>query len=414
MATKRLSDKACKAVIEAFKATKGNRQQAADLMRLPVTTFKSRLYDAAKRFEVPVFAEEEIDLDAAIAARRDKNTADLQRRRLKELEEKAAADRTIREEVFKLSARPLDPPNWNPRQSKGPHKRESIVLFLSDVHMGEVVSLSAMGGRNSYNMKIACARMERYFQHVIKLGTEHWTGPPPDSIYFVLGGDLVSGEIHDELAKTNDLQAIPAVRILAEALAAGLDLLRRSFPAIPIHVISVPGNHGRNTKKPESKEFAINSYDTLVALLLEWWAATKGIKNVTFSAPHTGDALVNIHGWNVLFTHGDRIGSRGGSGFVGPAATAARGMQKIAQDYLAEGQVIDVIVMGHFHTPLELEYGIVNPSLVGPSEYSRSGRMRSHPSAQWMLSIHPTYGIARRWKILCGDKSEGSIYAGRA
>jgi hypothetical protein len=30
-----------------------------------------------------------------------------------------------------------------------------------------------------------------------------------------------------------------------------------------------------------------------------------------------------------------------------------------------------------------------------------------------MLSIHPTYGVARRWKISVGDKSEGSIYAGR-
>jgi predicted phosphodiesterase len=280
--------------------------------------------------------------------------------------------------------------------------------------MGEVVSLSAMGGRNSYNMKVACARLERYFQSVVKLGTEHWTGPPPDSIYLVLGGDLVSGEIHDELAKTNDLQAIPAVRVLAEALAAGLLLLRENFPAIPIHVISVPGNHGRTTKKPENKGFAINSYDMLVGLLLEWWAATKELKGVTFSAPHAGDAFVTIHGWNILFTHGDRIGSRGGSGFVGPAATAARGMQKVVQDYLAEGRVIDVIVMGHFHTPLELEYGIVNPSLVGPSEYSRSGRMRSHPAAQWMLTVHPRYGIARRWKISVGDPSEGSIYAGRA
>jgi hypothetical protein len=89
-------------------------------------------------------------------------------------------------------------------------------------------------------------------------------------------------------------------------------------------------------------------------------------------------------------------------------------MQKLVQDYMAEGRVVDFIVMGHFHTPLELEFGIVNPSLMGPTEYSRSGRMRSHGAAQWMLTIHPRYGIARRWKISVGDPSEGSIYAGRA
>jgi predicted phosphodiesterase len=409
MANRRRSMEECRRILAAYEKAGNNQQRAAALLKMSRSTYQHALMDAQQRI-----ANGETEDKDDIEALRERNRAAIQRRRIDELERQEAANRTIRESVFKLSERPLEPPSWNAQPSKGGKLRESIILFLSDIHMGEVVSLSAMGGRNSYNMKIAGARLERYFQAVVKLGTEHWTGPPPDSIYLVLGGDLVSGEIHEELAKTNDLQAVPAVRMLAEALAAGLQLLRQSFPAIPINVISVPGNHGRVTRKPESKEFAVNSYDTLAAWLLEWWAITNKMKGVTFSAPHSGDAMVTIHGWNVLFTHGDRIGSRGGSGFVGPAATAARGMQKVVQDYLAEGKVIDVIVMGHFHTPLELEYGFVNPSLVGPSEYSKSGRMRSHPAAQWMLSIHPTHGVARRWKIQVGDRSEGSIYGGKS
>jgi hypothetical protein len=31
-----------------------------------------------------------------------------------------------------------------------------------------------------------------------------------------------------------------------------------------------------------------------------------------------------------------------------------------------------------------------------------------------MLSIHPTHGVARRWKIQVGDRSEGSIYGGKS
>ena len=407
MAMTKRTDERCRQALQAFDQMDGNQKAAARLLGWPEGTFRHTYLDAVRRFGKGAESKDEID------QRRARSRETLQLRRIAELEKAAAADRTIRESVFRLAERPLEPPHWNPAPAKGGKLRESIVLFLSDIHMGETVSLSAMGGRNSYNMRIAAARLERYFQAVVKLGTEHWTGPPPDSIYLVLGGDLVSGEIHEELAKTNDLQAIPAVKLLAEALAAGLMLLRDSFPAIPINVLSVPGNHGRVTKKPESKGFAINSYDTLVGILLEWWANTKGLRNVTFSAPHSGDAFVTIHGWNILFTHGDRIGSRGGSGFVGPAATAARGMQKIVQDYLAEGRVIDVIVMGHFHTPLELEYGFVGASLVGPSEYSRSGRMRSHPASQWMLSIHPAHGVARRWKIQVGVRAEGSIYGGK-
>lgn len=88
-------------------------------------------------------------------------------------------------------------------------------------------------------------------------------------------------------------------------------------------------------------------------------------------------------------------------------------MQRVVQDYAAEGRVIDFIIMGHLHAPMELEYGFVNGCLSGPSEYSRSGRMRSHPASQWMLSIHPNHGIARRWKIQVGVPEEGSIYNGR-
>lgn len=352
---------------------------------------------------------EEID---PLDVHRLRSSITLERKRADDIQKRAAADKTIREAVFSLAATPLAPPNWNTSPDKG-HKRETLVLFLSDIHMGEVVDFKTMGGRNSYNMEIGRKRIERYFTNVVKLGTEHWTGPPPDCIYLVLGGDMISGEIHDELAKTNDLLGIPAVRYLSECLAAGLELLRKTFAQIPINVISVPGNHGRTTRKPESKDFAINSYDTLTAWVLESWAKAKGLKNVTFSAPASGDALVNIHGWNVLFTHGDRIGSRGGSGFVGVAATATRGMKKLVEDFLSEGMVIDTIVMGHFHSPMMLEYGFVNGSLPGPTEYSRTGRMKSHPSAQWMLTIHPHHGIARRWLVQCGDPAEGSIYRGR-
>ena len=329
-------------------------------------------------------------------------------------ERQALTEAALRVGVMGLTAEPLRPPSWPPGSpGRDGNHREAVVLFLSDVHMGEVIDLQQMGGRNSYNQKIALTRLSRYFSSVVKLGTKHWSGPPPAVIYLVLGGDLISGEIHEELAKTNDLLSIPAVKTMAEATIAGVNLLLSAFPDLQIRVVSVPGNHGRTTRKPEAKAFAVDSYDTLVAWAVERWFQAKSEKRVTFSAPASGDALVNIMGWKVLFTHGDRIGSRGGQGFVGPAATAARGMKKMVQDFVAEGEIVDLIVMGHLHTALELEEGFVNSSLAGPSEYSRSSRFRSKPATQLMLSIHPEHGVARRWQIQVGHPSEGSIYRGR-
>lgn len=331
-------------------------------------------------------------------------------------ERHAANNQSIREAVFKLAQDPLQPPDWNPKQSTGPRARkigEAVIVMISDLQVGEFIDVNQMGGVNSFNLTIARARLERLFASIVKLTTTFWAGVKPSVFYLLLMGDLISGEIHDELAKTNDLLSIPAVRSVAESLIAGLTLLAKNFPKIPFHVISVSGNHGRTTKKPESKGFAVDSYDTLVAWVIESWFKAKGEKRITFSAPISGDALISIFGWNFLVTHGDRIGSKGGTGFVGPAATISRGFQKTLMDYGAQGIVVDYVLIGHFHSAMELPQGFANGSLPGPSEFSKTHRMRPEPASQWMLAVHPNYGVARRWKIHVGAKSEGSIYRGR-
>lgn len=330
----------------------------------------------------------------------------------RDAERSAITNEALREGVFRLAATPPEPQHWAPGAAEGGKHREVIVLPISDVHMGEVIDFEQMGGRNTYNKKIAARRLERLFQSVVKLGTTHWHGPPPAAIYVVLLGDLITGEIHEELAKTNDLLSIPAVCELSDLLIAGLDLLLRSFDC-EIRVVGLPGNHGRTTRKPEAKGSVLNSYDTLVAWTVERWFRAKKAARISFTAPASGDALININGWKILFTHGNNIGSRGGMGFIGPAATIARGMQRVIQDYAAVGEIVDFVVTGHFHTPIELEQGFCNGSVPGPSEYSMQGRMRSHPASQWFLSIHPEIGVARRWKLFLGHPDEGSIYRER-
>jgi transposase-like protein len=287
---------------------------------------------------------------------------------------------------------------------------ETVVVFLSDLHWGERIDLGGMDGVNSYNLKIAGARLMRAFQAIIDLSTRHWPGKPPERLILILGGDLVSGDIHLELSKTNALSAIPAVRDLVGHLAAGLKLLHRALDC-PIDVISIPGNHGRSTLKPESKNAVETSYDTLVADFLESQFAAE--KRLTFYTPASGDALFSVYGHQVLATHGDKIGSRGGQGFIGPAATAARGFKKLVMDYAGRGIHLDLILCGHFHTALQLEEGLVNGCLSGISEYGRDARFRPKPATQLFLSLHPRRGVTQvRW-LQVGTPDEGSIYAPR-
>lgn len=325
----------------------------------------------------------------------------------RDLLDRARRAEDLRGGLFGLVEAPPDPVAFRLPEGGNP-QAETIVLFLSDLHWGEKVSLAAMDGLNSYSLPIARARLGRYFQAVTDLATKHWTGPAPVRLILILGGDLVSGEIHAELAKTNEAKALPAVRDLAGHLAEGLAMLGRRLDC-PIDVVSLAGNHGRSSLKPESKETVETSYDTLASDFLEM--SLKGRAGVTFYVPASVDALFSVYGWRVLATHGDRIGSRGGQGFIGPAATAARGMKRIVADYSARGVHLDLILMGHFHTPLQLEEGFVNGCLPGPSEYSRDGRFRPSPARQLWLTIHPRRGVTTTRWINVGAPEEGALYA---
>ncbi len=264
-----------------------------------------------------------------------------------------------------------------------------------------------MDGINAYDLPIARARLARWAEGVIDLSTKHWSGPSPERVILLLGGDLISGEIHGELAKTNEAKAIPAVRDLVAYLTEAIKRILGAVNA-PVDVVSIPGNHGRSTLKPESKESAETSYDTLVADFLEM--TLRDEKRVRFWKPPSGDADFLVYGWRVLATHGDRIGSRGGQGHIGPAATAARGFKRLVMDYAARGILIDLILAGHFHTPLQLEEGFVNGSLPGPTEYSRDGRFKPHPAQQLFIAVHPRRKVSQvRW-IAVGHPTEGAIY----
>lgn len=326
---------------------------------------------------------------------------------LKEAERRAAAAEDLRQSVLGLGELTPPPMSFPPRDMRRPALRETIVLFLSDLQWGETVDLAQMDGLNNYNVSIARKRLARWAEIVVELSTKHWSGPSPDRVILILGGDLISGAIHFELAKTDELPPLAAVRDAAEHLRNAILRIKSGIDC-PIDIISLAGNHGRTTIKPESKQVAITSFDILVSDFLEM--SLKGVADVNFYIPASPDHVFSVYGWRVLATHGDRIGSRGGTGFVGVAATAARGMKRLVQDYSARGIHLDLILMGHFHTPLELEEGFVNGSLPGPTEYSRDFRFRPHPATQLYLTMHPHRRCAlRRW-IDVGSPEEGSLY----
>lgn len=305
----------------------------------------------------------------------------------------------FRKTLFDLTSEPIQIPTWALPKSRTSSDLELPMLHVSDWQIGEVIAKERTGF-NEFNRDVAEERVKLMVAKTIELSFVHRGNKQYPGIYYLRGGDMISGEIHPDLSESNDMQSLPATRFLVRLETYAISELQKAFGKV--HVKSVPGNHGRSTEKPRTKRGADDNFDILSHYWLE--DVFESNQHVSFDAPQTGDAVFNVWGYNFCLTHGDRIGSSGGQGFIGPAATITRGMKKTLEYYSTLGQVIDYFLVGHFHVALKLEYGFSNGCLPGYSEYAKGFRMRPHPPSQNLLYVHPAYGVADLKEILLADR----------
>lgn len=401
----------------ALEGTPSAREEAARRLGIPGPTVSTRLRSAKRSYGLE--PDKSLAKAASTPAAEPLEQVEIDRRRIKD-KDLAAENKKLREALVEASDwrrgvlglvdPPLSPRIHLPADKSKPGSR-TVIIHLSDWHCGEVVDIDEMEGLNSFNLDIFRARVGRLGKAAKELLTTHWKGAPPEKIVLIFGGDLITGEIHAELAQTNDALSAPAVRSCAEILAGLVKLLRE---IAPVDIYSVPGNHGRLTFKPQSKGMASNSFDTLIGQVVEMVVTLGGTKGIRFYYPKSGDALFKIYGLTFCAAHGDRIGSRGGQGFIGPIATILRGIAKTRSYYAAQGVIVDYVLCGHFHTTSKLPRGFSNGSLVGPSEYSRDLKADPEPAKQNLIVVHESKGVIDFQELMCGEANEGAIYRPRA
>jgi hypothetical protein len=297
--------------------------------------------------------------------------------------------------VLNLQKAPLEPLNWLSTPAISRATKLAPILFTSDFQLGEVIKAEELDGINAYDKDIFAQRYETMIERTIDIADHHTGLADYPGIYYLRGGDAISGGIHQELAETDDLSSVPACRWLLRHEAAGIRRLKDRFGRV--RVISLPGNHGRTSIKPRSKSYSETSYETL----LTWWLQTsfEGDPTITFQSPVSADAYFTVEGWNFLLSHGDRMGSRGGTGFIGPGATITRGHQKLRMNYAATNQIVHCILTGHLHTSIKTEYGYGNGSLAGYSQFARDIRATPDAAKQWLLFAHERRGISQAFEV---------------
>lgn len=328
----------------------------------------------------------------------DKTAAPLHKEIAKLQAELAARDAAEREHKLRSTMR-FDPLMIPVETHKAGAPGMPMTLW-SDWHWGETVDIRETGGLNEFNRPVAETRVRNLVTRTIALLRDYaGTRPEYPGIWVMLGGDMVSGLIHEELVETNWGNIVTQAIEVSAAIAGGLLALADEFGKV--WVAGVVGNHGRTTKRPAAKGRSTDSYDRAVYQSVA--AKFAGDERFHFVIPDDTDYLFDVYGHRFLLTHGDSLGVKGGDGIIGALGPIARGAVKLRNSEGQVGRDFNTLVMGHWHqyVPRGDALGvIVNGTLKGYDEFARiflRARFARPSQALWLVS--PKHGVAAQWCV---------------
>lgn len=343
-----------------------------------------------------------------IIDKRNREIASLKRDNKRYREEHDSAEE-IRKVIWELSEHNPEPPAWISGKGGRVGMRGHPLTIWSDIHYGEVIDPDQVNGVNKYNSTIAKKRLFKLYDITVDLAYNHMGRAKIEypGIIVCLGGDMVGGDIHEELQATNDRTPHQSVNDLTDILGAGIEKMASKFGRV--YVPCVVGNHGRSTKKMRMKGRVYTNYDWSIYCNLARYF--KREKHIRIDVPNGADAHFMSYGDRVMLTHGDSLGVKGGDGIIGAIGPIMRGAIKVGRSEHQINQDFDHLILCHWHQMLWLPGITVNNALKGYDEYAAL-QLRapfSRPS-QALWFNHPEHGITARWEVFLEGKQEAAAH----
>jgi len=310
--------------------------------------------------------EDVVELD------RFKSQISLLKREVDHLRKEAVTSNALTEIIHGMKDATFDSvPSWLSPHSSSSKMTGVPTLLLSDIHFDEYVNPAQIGGVNEYDRAIATRRLHHTFQTAINLCTQHIAKAKYEGFVCALGGDMLSGNIHDELAETNEAPILDSALTLTEILIQGITALEQNFGKV--FVPCVVGNHGRLHHKPRMKNRVKDNYEWLIYQFLARHFA--GNKNIKFFIPEGSDASYTLYGKNFLLTHGDQF--KGGSGISGLISPLMIGLHRKQKRQAQVKNPFDIMMMGHWHSYWHTDSMIINGCFPPGSEVTLADGTRA-------------------------------------
>jgi len=278
------------------------------------------------------------------------------------------------------------------RVAKSDKKHDAtMVVLLSDIHCEEVVRSEQVNGLNAFDLEVCEARLAELQRRFFAMLEHERQLARVDRVVLWLGGDLISGMIHPELAEENSLHPLAAIRWIGERMRGFLDAVADN--AREVVVATSCGNHGRTTEKLRTNE-ADTSYEHHLYLTMR---AAEKRRNVRWQIGEGHLNYLDLDGFKVRFCHGHAIRYQGGIGGIHVPLNKA-----IAAWDATERA--DLTCLGHWH---QFSWGragryVSNGSVIGHSAYAVRIKASFEPPCQAAIVIdHGRREVTKAYPLFC-------------
>jgi len=271
------------------------------------------------------------------------------------------------------------------------------VLHLTDLHVGAVQDPNEIEGFNAYSPEVSERRLNDLTSRWLKWTEYQRKAYTINDAAIIITGDLISGDIHEELRTTNAYPSPVQVAEASRLIAAVIASISPYFHSVAIHFIS-EDNHSRLTKKPQAKEAGLNSLNYLVGKMIE--AYVKDLSNVKMNIYPMLEKVINVNDRLYLITHGHTVKGWMGVPWYGVERKIGKESQSRLHLIMQEVERAREIgfhkyVFGHFHTPIDTPLYSCGASLQGTDAYDhQAGRYANPGQSAWL--VHPRNGEFNR------------------
>lgn len=250
-----------------------------------------------------------------------------------------------------------------------------MVVLLSDIHYG----IGVDNTYNTCNKDVIKARMEQYLAEVKQILYMHKS----QDCYLVLGGDLISGSIHNTIRIENIENVVTQIKEVSVLISHFVNELSKLF--YHVHVYETPGNHSRLFQNKDDNQKG-DLLDTLIPHYLK--ASLQYQTNVVIHENYIEEEICSfvVRGHKVVGVHGDKD----------PITSIVPNLSRMV------GYIPDIVVVGHKHQnglqTIDRTKVVQNGSLSGMDNYTVNKRLLGN-SEQIVFIVSEKRSIAALYDI---------------